>query len=348
MTRRLVQAAAEETWSENVEPSVTPYRPSTLFVEITTQCNSRCRYCHMWTTREGNTALATAEKLQVIDDFHRMNPQGAVFLSGGETMSKASEFFTLSAHCRRLRMLCAANTNGSHITDSNLDMVLRQGPKHLVISLDSHRPEIHDYGRGVRGSHARVVKTIAALVRRRAELGLQGHTLLFTNSVLYDRNVAGLPEFAEFATALGLDGIFFQALTPTFCGKGRDDKFYAKHFFPDRAGAIGQIEMLIAALGRFPVIKTSVQDLRWMQKYIANPDFLDEAVCASHERNIMVDSCGDVQLCFNMRKLLGGRVLGNVRTQSLSQLWQSHAAAEARAVMASCRLICGMLNCHRR
>lgn len=327
---------------------VTQNRPSTLFIEVTTQCNYRCRYCHMWTTREKSTALATAEKLQVIDDFCNMNPNGEIFLSGGETMSKTLEFFALSAHCRQRKMRCSANTNGSYITDSIFDTILREGPQHLVISLDSHRPEIHDYGRGIRGSYTHTVNTISALVQRRVELGLERHSLLFTNSVIYDRNVVDLLEYAEFATALGLDGIYFQALTPTFCRKGRDDKFYAKHFFPDRAGAIAHIETLVARIGEFPIVKTSVQDLRWMQLYIADPEYLGEPVCGSHERNIMVDSDGDVQLCFNMRKLLGGRVLGNVRAQSISQLWQSEVAHEARDIMGSCRQICGMLNCHRR
>ncbi len=85
-----------------------------------------------------------------------------------------------------------------------------------------------------------------------------------------------------------------------------------------------------------------------MKLYVRDPDFLGEQVCGSAERNMMLDQHGNVQLCFFMRDLLGGRVLGNVRHSGLRELWESNLAAEARGVMARCRRSCGMLNCHRK
>lgn len=324
-----------------------PY-PQTAFIETTTECNYRCRYCHMWTTKEGASSLATSEKLRVIDEFWAMNPNGELVLTGGETMGKAAEFFSLSGRCRELGMKCAANTNGSYIDASNLDRLLIHGPHYLVLSLDSHVPAIHDYARGIPGSHADVVRKIGILVKRRAQLGLTGQTLIFTNSVIFDQNIGSLIDYIGFASGLGVDGVTFQMLSPTFYRKGRSDHFYAHHFFPDRRSAIDDVQRLLSRLEEFPVVKTTSQDLSWMQMYIADPEFLGEAICGSHERNIMIDSYGEVQFCFNMKKLLGGRSVGNVREKSLSELWSSSNAMGAREVMSECRRSCGMLNCHRR
>jgi MoaA/NifB/PqqE/SkfB family radical SAM enzyme len=85
-----------------------------------------------------------------------------------------------------------------------------------------------------------------------------------------------------------------------------------------------------------------------MKLYVENPDFIGEQVCGSHERNIMIDQYGDVQLCFSMRGLMNGNALGNVRQTTLSELWTSNLAAEARGIMSNCRQNCGMLNCHRK
>ena len=324
-----------------------PY-PQTTFIETTTECNYRCRYCHMWTTKEGASSLTTSEKLRVINEFWAMNPNGELVLTGGETMGKGAEFFALTGRCRELRLKCAANTNGSYIDASNLDKLLINGPNYLVLSLDSHVPAIHDYARGVPGSHADVVQKVRMLMSRRAELGLAEHTLIFTNSVIFDRNIGSMIDYVRFASALGIDGVTFQMLSPTFYRKGNGDQFYAQHFFPDRRSAIDDVQKLLNRLGEFPVIKTTAQDFSWMQMYIADPEFLGDAVCGSHERNIMIDSYGEVQLCFNMKKLLGGQSVGNVRQKPLSELWRSSNAMRAREVMSECRRSCGMLNCHRR
>jgi MoaA/NifB/PqqE/SkfB family radical SAM enzyme len=302
----------------------------------------------MWTTREGPSALTTAEKMRVVNEFSAMNPSGELVLTGGETMAKTAEFFAISGQCRSLGLNCAANTNGSYINESNADQLLAHGPRYIVLSLDSHIPSIHDYARGVPGSHANIVSTITMLVRRRAELGLADHTYLFTNSVVFDQNIGWLLEFVEFASVLGIDGVTFQMLSPTFYRKGATDHFYANHFFLDRRSSIDDVQKLLSRIDEFPIVKTTAQDLAWMQMYIADPDFLGEAVCGSHERNMMINSSGDVQLCFNMKKLLGGRSIGNVRQASLSALWGSSNAVDAREIMSDCRRSCGMLNCHRR
>src|SRR5260370_39214579 len=126
--------------------------PRTLFIEISTECNFRCKHCHMWTTKDPAGVLTPQEKIAVIADFASLNPLGEVVLTGGETMKRSEEFFLLlnAVNAHGLRGSC--NTNGSYISPSNVERLLKQGPKYLVISLDSHRKELHDYVRGVDGA----------------------------------------------------------------------------------------------------------------------------------------------------------------------------------------------------
>lgn len=323
--------------------------PKYLFIETTTECNLRCKQCHMWMSHESQSSLRTEEKLNLIRQFSLINPEGIVVLTGGETMLKTEEFFSLTSLCRELRLSSAANTNASLIHDGNLLRVLNDGPKYLVVSLDSHREEIHDYIRGVKGSYRHTVNVLRELVKNRALYCPDINTRIVTNTILFDRNIDEWPAYIKFAKEeLGIDGAMFQMLSRTFWNQAKGDPFFDKSFFHDRETAVAMVDQIIAEYGDDEFLLTKKNDLEWMKLYIRNPDFIGEQVCGSHERNIMVDQYGDVQLCFSMRGLMDGNPLGNVRTETLEELWSSPMATSAREIMSGCRKNCGMLNCHRK
>lgn len=322
--------------------------PTTLFLEITTECNSRCRYCHMWMLSDGEGSLNLAERVDLIEQFARMSPGGEVVFTGGEPFRKKEELLNLVRICRANGLRSATNTNGSYLTPDCFDEIVRHGPTFLVISLDSHVPAVHDYHRGTPGSFHSTVETIKGLLAKRDELRPQVAVEVLTNTVVTGDNVADLATTLAFIETLGVDGMTLQILSPTFHRKGPTDVFYERHFLRDIPLAVDTLQALIRNRCAYPRLRTTDTDLSWMQKYVARRDALAEPVCGSHERNMMVDHRGELQLCFNMKKLLGGRVIGNVRSESLSAMWSGEASASARRVMADCRQTCGMLNCHRK
>jgi MoaA/NifB/PqqE/SkfB family radical SAM enzyme len=322
--------------------------PRFLFIETTTECNLRCRQCHMWLTREPETTLRTEEKTALVHQLADWSPAATVVLTGGETMNKREEFFALSRACRQRGLTAAANANETRIDEGVLNRLLTEGPRYLVISLDSHRRELHDWIRGVPGTHDQVVTALRGLIARKHVAYPHSDVRIVTNTIVFDQNVGELNEYVAFARELGVDGIMFQMLSRTFLLASKRDSFFEQHFPREAARVDAAIDGLLELKARGAPILTSENDLRWMKLYARNPDFIGEQVCGSAERNMMVDQHGDVQLCFSMRGLMGGRALGNVRSWGLRELWESTLAAEARQVMAGCRQNCGMLNCHRK
>lgn len=322
--------------------------PRFLFIETTTECNLRCRQCHMWLTQEPETTLRTSEKLDLIHQLAGWTPRATVVLTGGETLRKQEEFFALSRACRQHGLTLAANTNATHIGNTILDQLLTEGPHYLVISLDSHRRELHDWVRGIPGTYDQVTGALRSLVARKREAFPHSDVRIVTNTIVFQENVSELSEYVDFACALGLDGIMFQMLSRTFLLASKRDAFFEEHFPRESARVDAAIDRLLELKAAGAPILTTENDLQWMKLYARNPDFIGEQVCGSAERNMMVDQHGDVQLCFSMRGLMGGRALGNVRRSSLRELWESTLAAGARQIMAGCRQNCGMLNCHRK
>ena len=140
----------------------------------------------------------------------------------------------------------------------------------------------------------------------------------------------------------------FQALARTFLNRTPGDPAFERERPKDLEEADRALDALIALRRRDGFLTSEVRDLEWTKRYFRDPDFLAEPVCGSAHRNLMVSMAGEVQLCFGMKGLLGGRHLGNVREVSLPEVWHGPAAAEARRVMDACRSNCGMLHCHRR
>lgn len=324
-----------------------PAGPSTLFIEVTSTCNLRCRQCHLWMSEEPSDALSTDDKLRLVREYAALREDGTVVLTGGEPMAKTEEFFALTSVCAELGLSSAANTNGTCWTQATPPRLARQGPKYLVVSIDSHDADVHDRLRGVPGTWEQATGLVRTL---RAELN--GHRdpyrRVLTNTILFDRNLAELADTVRFILELGVDGVMFQALSRTFGLRSTRDVAFERHFPNDTAlfdAAIG--ELLKMKRGGLPILTTEA-DLEWMKLYVRDPEFIGEQVCGSGVRNLMVDQHGEAQLCFSMRSLTAGRSLGNVRGSSLASLWAGDAAVVARDLMASCRRSCGMLNCHRK
>ena len=324
--------------------------PQYLFIEITKECNLRCKQCHNWMVKEvPEKLISTSQKSELIDEFFQLNPHGTVVFTGGEPMKKREEFYRLSKKCRDYGLSSAANTNGTYIFSENeAHRLLTEGPKYIVISLDSHKPELHDNLRGIDGTYEKVLRGIEYLVSKMNQANDPSqNSQIIVNSILCEINYLELEDLIEFVRSLGVDGITFQIISRTFsCQTSTDPAF--EFFFPQNIELCkGNIDKIVQKYGKDPFVATSTTDFEWMKLYLDDPDFIGQPVCNSHTKNMMIDCYGEVQLCFGMTGIFGNQTLGNISNNSLHEIWTSDTAAEARAVMSKCRKNCGMLNCHR-
>ncbi len=301
----------------------------------------------MWRTREDIRSLSTNEKLAAIRNGARLSPRLRVSISGGETMRKSDEFFAIGRLCRSLSLACTATTNGTLADDESIDRLVEDGPTDLFVSLDSHHPHVHDWIRGVPGTFELAVDAVRRLVER-SQAFSKSPVRLFTNTILFDVNLPEIEQTARFLQRLGVDGMSFQVLSPTFMLVGKRDVFFHRHFPCDLLFFDASLDRIRALKCEGVPILTSDIDLRWMRMYVRDPGFLVEPVCASGERNIIVEQNGDVLLCHSMRTINGGLAIGNIRRNRLDDLLGSDSSDRLRGVMRRCRLNCGMLNCHRK
>lgn len=149
------------------QPSITTFTaPLYIAWEITHRCNARCLHCYSDSGPDAPRAgeLSTREALAVID---QLADAGLLILafSGGEPMLRG-DWRELVRHAVAAGLRVNLGSNGATVSESNADDIVRLGVHSVTVSIDSHRPEVHDRFRGTPGLHPRAVEAVRRLVRR--------------------------------------------------------------------------------------------------------------------------------------------------------------------------------------
>lgn len=138
------------------------FKVETAVWEITFRCNMNCIHCGSdCTSIEKEYQLTTPECFRVIEDLADIGC-GTVILSGGEPLLR-EDVGAIATHIKRCKMRVAFISNGYLVNDETIKLIKAIDPVAYGISLDSSRPEIHDYIRGKKDAFAHVERAIKLL-----------------------------------------------------------------------------------------------------------------------------------------------------------------------------------------
>lgn len=178
--------------------------------EITHRCNAKCVHCY---SDSGPTAitrddLSTEEGFRVIDQLADAGLMVLAF-SGGEPMMR-SDWRDLVRHAIERGLSVNIGTNGSTVTPRVADDLKSLGVKSVTVSLDSHRPEIHDQFRQSKGLFQCVIRAVHLLVERKVRV-----VVGFTPTRLNWKDGPGVVHFAH---TMGADAVNLSEYVPA--GRG--------------------------------------------------------------------------------------------------------------------------------
>lgn len=182
----------------------------TMYIELTSACNLRCRYCY----NKSGEKTDYLEYKQIIEFLNNVVPYWAnekreVFLSGGEPLLY-DRYIDVILAAQKLGYDVYLVTNGCSLT---YDVMQKIFPhiKGVQISLDGCSPETHDYFRG-NGSFFKTVENIRSFddvmlkkIRTRISIG--------------KKNCDSIMEYIDFCKSLGIAGVQFGLIRKQ--GRGR-------------------------------------------------------------------------------------------------------------------------------
>ncbi len=138
------------------------------YIQVTRQCNQRCRFCSNPPV-EAERTLEQAREL--VDDLRGRGYHG-VILTGGEP-TLAPYLPELIAYCREVGLPARLITNGTLLCEAErLDRLLDAGLSHCHLSLYSHRAEVQDALTRNPGGFDAVRRTLELLGQRQERIAV--------------------------------------------------------------------------------------------------------------------------------------------------------------------------------
>ena len=327
--------------------------PRFLFVQVNKRCNLRCQHCDFWQLDDDDKPnyLSWERKRQILADFATMSPGGAVVICGGESMLDLEDYFAITTTCRTLGLKSLSVVNGTRIRDAKMaDRMMIEGPDEVSVSLNSHRAELHDETRGVRGAFKKAVGALRLMIEARKRHPERGNRI-YAMGLIFDRNYREIDAFYDFVlNDVGADKLKLNFIQPSF-GHGGVDPFFAAHYDvdPDEIGRL--IAQCDAKYGlklnpvwarQVQMYFRSLRASRNIEKGWGDTTGTQEHICNTYERNIMVDHYGVARLCFS--SAFPGKRLN--APGDLIRFW--NGAEPIRARMRSCNAYCGISHSVRR
>ena len=195
--------------------------PVQLQFNPTDRCNLLCRFCWLRDTSrvDYSNQVSDDRYRELVEEAGRLGVQSVTITGGGEPMVRKELTLSLMESIKSRGMTGSMITNGTLLGEGEARRIAEAGWDELIISLDSHRAETHDYLRSREGAFEKTV-TAARLLAELRDASGKGRPKICFHFVLCNENYAHIPEFVDFSAGLGCSNIF---LEPLVVGAFEDD-----------------------------------------------------------------------------------------------------------------------------
>lgn len=327
--------------SRRLNTSLAP--PDRVSVNVTLRCNLTCTMC---TTCYDAPELSTREIKDIIDQTAAWGVE--VFNPlGGEPFLRL-DMEEILAYAVSKGFYVTVTTNGTLLSKGRARKLAAIPPDrlHLNLSLDGNAVS-NDIVRG-KGNWARAIAGYENVRRADAEAGNSRRKIL-ANTILHAANLDHFEAVLDEQAALGFDGVRVLNLFR----QGDDAPPEASNlWFRDRH--LPRLRAVAEALARRAEapptggyqIQNPPEELRFIPRYYTEALQPLDAPCWAGWKELYINADGAAIMCDGQLDFLAG-TFGNVREQTLQELWHSPALKARRAVVKTCSTPC-IQDCYLR
>jgi len=284
---------------------------------VTYRCNMKCLFCQL-PRRSTNPEFNEDEFKSMILQFHDLGGT-AIGFTGGEPLLR-KDIFGLIKFAKNKKMATQLTTNGILLNEDTSVQLIDSGLDDLGISLESHKPLVHDEIRGINNCWQKVIEGIKIFLKVKDRMHAGAKITIST--VLNEKNIDDVKDFIDFCHNIGIDNISFGMVQEEFA-KGNirieDKEKYSK-----------VIEMLIDYVKEGYMVDNSIEYLKEMCD-----GFSKNNECWAGFQSLYVDCYGDIFPCYYY--IEKNWCINNIKNGSLKELWKSKDYGLLRKKLLTCK-----------
>ena len=294
-----------------------PKRPSiplSINFMITTKCCTNCIYCYADRNRKDD--LSSQDILKVLDEAHELGLINLA-LSGGDIFA-FPDWKKVIQKVSQYRFSSFLSTKVP-LSREDVFFLKDEGVKYLQISLDAVTPDVLVDMLKVKSDYAHKMKLMLQYCN---EAGLKVN--IRTVLTKYNANEMEMNNLYSFLNTLS--NINSWTFTPAFYSAFKDD--YQQYRASDEALiTVYNLTMSLSASAHFSIVHNKMDGQNYiLQLYPTVEEFVkNNKICNANSYSMAILSNGDVTAC-EMLYDNPNFVFGNVRDQSLYELWNSPVA----------------------
>ncbi|MBD3263493.1 MAG: glycosyltransferase [Candidatus Omnitrophica bacterium] len=303
--------------------------PRLLILDITHSCNLNCRICDIWKTSEKDIDSDLIKK--VLDEAVKTGIKDIAF-SGGEPLLRKDIFDLLDYAAGKGIKNLGILSNGLLVKEylEGLKSYLEDNVISLSISLDSLRPDLHNY---IRNSDSAWQKTIDALKSLSSLKNYKPSVSFNVITIILNQNLEELAGLADFVKDLGADSLQFQPLLPNNLMMAERKK--SEFWIPQER--LGVLDSVIDGLIAFKkknssFIKNSSRNLNLIKFYYRGNLLNRNIRCESAGNTFLMANEGKFTTCFSS--------YGDIRRQNLKDIIESRQRQKAFSRVQECSWPC--------
>jgi heme d1 biosynthesis radical SAM protein NirJ len=214
---RLSQYMRELIDPTPLKPARKPAAPVVIW-NLIRRCNLTCKHCYTTSTDINfPNELSTPEIYTVMDDLKAFKVP-VLILSGGEPLLHP-DIFDISRRAKDMGFYVALSTNGTKISERNIDQIADINYQYIGVSLDGIK-DTHDQFRRVKGSFDQALYGIQLCLEKSIKVGLR-----FT---LTQDNAHDFPALLELMDDHNIDKFYLSHLN--YGGRGNKNRKDDAHF----------------------------------------------------------------------------------------------------------------------
>lgn len=294
-----------------------------LYISLSNVCNAGCSYCDVHQTVPQRGEFSQADVSRVLADARDLGCTMVHFMGGGEPLI-SRDFVPAAKVCAELGMDIAVTTNGSHLKTRFLALPADAPVRLVLVSLDSHLPEIHDRVRKIPGLWQRALDGIAECRARFPQ------ARIVFNHILTNANIEYLDAFVRWGGKAGAHAVNIIPVkdTPSLSASSQQAVQFAE-----------RQDSLRAAAGEsgIDLLYDDSDGSAWASE-MSGHQAAGEYRCVFPEHALYLDlPTGGIFPCDCTvhRKPASRFRLGDLWTDGLAATWRGRQIADMREVLAS-------------